>query len=132
MHTGIDKFARDPTIDIDSGNHERSEEIALPAFIYAEVRLEHFRRVHFFITQLRFAKDFRLKLKLHELFDTLALDKHLWPFFVNRHTETVFPRKKKRVLFRTELESRFREQRAKRRRLVSRQSVRVGVHCARA
>ena len=85
LHTGIDKFARNPAIDIHSGNHQRPEKIAFPTFIYAKVRLEHFRRVHFFIAQLRFAEDFWFKLKLHELFHALALRKHLWPFFINRH-----------------------------------------------
>src|SRR5438046_10481453 len=86
LHTGIDKFARNPAIDIYSGNHQRPEKIAFPAFIYAEVRLEHFRRVHFLIAQPRLAQDFWLELKLHELFRALALHKHLWAFFINRHT----------------------------------------------
>ena len=50
-------------IHIHAGDDQRPEEIAFAAFIDAEVRLEHFRRMHFFVTKLRFAENFRLELE---------------------------------------------------------------------
>src|SRR5205823_11442760 len=54
--TAVQKFARDPPVDVRARDHEGPEKIALATLIHAEVRLEHLRRIHFFIAQLRFAQ----------------------------------------------------------------------------
>src|SRR5436305_585369 len=42
-YAAIEKFARDPAVSVNPGYHQGSEEIAFPALVHAEVRLEHFR-----------------------------------------------------------------------------------------
>jgi len=69
--------------------------------------------MHFFVAQFRFAENFWLQLKLHELLHAPALHKHLRPFLVNRHAQPVLLRKKKRVFLWRELEPDYFEQRAK-------------------
>src|SRR4030095_16217035 len=74
------------------------------------MRLEHFRRMHFFITQLRLAKNLRLPLKLHEFLDSFSLHAHLWYFMVNGHAQFVLLRKEDGPFLRRELEAEFFEQ----------------------
>src|ERR1700716_3714792 len=46
LHTDLEKFACDPPIDINASNDERAKKISFTAFIDAEMRFEHFRRMH--------------------------------------------------------------------------------------
>src|SRR4029077_16281165 len=80
------------------------------AFVHTKVRLEHFRRMHFFVAQLRFAENLRLQLKLHEFLQAFSLDEHLWSFLVNRHAQFVLLSEKNRPFLRRELEAEFFEQ----------------------
>src|SRR5207249_7178689 len=73
------------------------EKIALATLIHAKMRLEHFRRMHFFIAQLRFAENLRLQFKLHEFLNAFSLRKNLWSFLVNRHAQFVLDRKSTRL-----------------------------------
>ena len=66
------------------------------------MRFEHLWRVHFLITELGLAQNFRLQLKLHKFFNAFTLNQHLWSFFVNRDTEFVFLSKEQRVVLRRE------------------------------
>src|ERR1700751_3100004 len=68
LHARIDQFARNDPVDKNARNHERPEEVALAAFIDTKVRLEHLRRMNFFVTEFRFAQNLRLQLELDELF----------------------------------------------------------------
>ena len=86
--------------------------------------------MHFFVAQLRFAENLWLQLKLHELFHSPALDKHLWPLFINRHAELILLPEKKRVFLRRKFEPEFVEQRAKLFRLPQRKQMRVRIHSA--
>src|SRR6478672_12926284 len=80
LHAGIHQFPRDSAVNENTGDDERSKKVALAAFIDAEVRLKHFRRMHFFIAELGFAEDFRLELELNELFRLFPLHQNLWAF----------------------------------------------------
>ena len=106
-YAGIDKFVSNPTIDIRSGNHQRPEEIALPALIYTEMGLEHFWGMHFLVAELRFAKNFRLQLELHELLHVTALHEHLRSLLVNCHAQLVFLRKEKCVFLRRKFKTKL-------------------------
>src|SRR4029453_2221811 len=117
LYSGLEKFAGNFMVDINACNHQRSKKIALSALIHAEVRLEHFRRVHFFIAQLCFAENLRLQLKLHELLHAPALHEHLRSFLINRDAEPVLLCKKKRVFLWRKFEPELFEQYAKLRRL---------------
>ena len=66
--------------------------------------------MHFFVTQLRFAKNFRLQLELHEFLHAFSLHEHLWSFLVNRHTQFVLLREENRPFLRRELEAEFFKQ----------------------
>jgi hypothetical protein len=110
LHSGIEKFAGDSMVDINSRNHQWAKKIALSALIHAEVRLEHFRGVHFFVAQLGFTEDLRLQLELDELLHAFALHEHLRSFLINRDAEPVLLREKKRVLLWREFEPEFFEQ----------------------
>src|SRR6266581_9668593 len=68
LHPDIEQFACNSTINIDACNHEWPEKVTLSALVHTEVRLEHFRQVHFFVAQFRFAENLWLQFKLHELF----------------------------------------------------------------
>src|SRR4029077_3087996 len=80
------------------------------AFVHTKVRLEHFRRMHFFVAQLCFAENLRLELKLHEFLQAFSLHEHFWPFLVNRHAQFVLLPEKNRPFLRRELEAEFFEQ----------------------
>src|ERR1700675_4964804 len=79
LNARVQKVARDASIDIHARNHQRSKKIALSAFIHAEMRLEHLRRMYFLVTQFRFTENFRLELELHKLLHAFALHQNLWP-----------------------------------------------------
>src|SRR6476619_2908893 len=106
----ICRVARDPPIGKHSRNHERSEEIALSAFVDTEMRLEHFRRMHFLIAKPRFAENFGLERELHEILDPTSLQQNLWPFLVNGHTQVLLLREKDRVRFGRKREPTFLQQ----------------------
>ena len=76
------------------------------------MRLEHFRCVDFFITELCFTQNFRLQLELHEFFHAFALNEHLWTFLVNGHAQFILLTKEKCVRLRREFENKVIEQRA--------------------
>src|SRR5436190_7110105 len=82
----------------------------------------------FFITQLRFPQNLRLKFKLHKLFDAPALHQHLWSLFINRHAQLVLLREENCPLLRHELESRVLEQSAKLPYLLLRKWMSVRIH----
>ena len=103
-HARIEEFARDPVVSVNPGYHQRPKEITFPALVHAEMRLEHFGRVHFFIPKLGFAQNFRLEFELHELLDAAALHQHFWSLLINRHAQLVLLRKKNRPLLRSEFE----------------------------
>ena len=69
------------------------------------MRLEHFRRMHFLITELRFAQESSAPAQTDELLHALSLQEHLWPFLVNRHAQFVLLREKNRPLLRRKLET---------------------------
>src|SRR4029453_5690375 len=77
LHTEIEKLACALPIGKHSRNHERSEEIALSAFVDTEMRLEHFRRMHFLIAKPRFAENFGLEGELHQIQNTPPFHKNL-------------------------------------------------------
>src|SRR3954447_3908455 len=127
-NAGIDQLSRDSTIDIHAGDHEWPKKIAFAAFIDAEVRLEHFRRVHLLIAELRFAQNFWLELELYELLDAFSLEQKLRPFLVDGRAELVLLREKERVGFRRECEAGLLEQGAQLFRLFVRERLRIGIH----
>src|SRR6266481_9143319 len=126
-HAGIDQFASNPTVDVRSGNHQRPEEIALPALIDTEMRLEHFWGMYFLVAELRFAKNFRLQLELHELLHVTALHEYLRSLLINRHAQLVFLRKEKCVFLRRKFKTKLFKQRTKLRSLFLRQRVGVRI-----
>src|SRR6059036_1724860 len=111
-----------------SCDHEGPEEITLAAFVHAEMRLEHFWRVHFFVAKLRFTQNFWFQLELHKFFHALALNEHLWPFLVNRHAQFIFLTKEKRVLLRGKFETQFVQERTKFACLIFCQEMGVRIH----
>ena len=129
LDAGVEKLPGDLAIHVNAGDHQRPEEIPLAAFIDPEMRLEHFRRVDFFVAELRFLEDLRLDLELDEFLDPLPLQQELRPLFVNRDTELVFLREEKRVWPLGEFETEIAKQSAKLRRLFSCERVSVGSHC---
>ena len=120
------KLSRDCAIGKDAGDHERPEEIALAAFVDAEMRLEHFRRMHFLITEPRFAENLRLQFETDEILDALALQEHLGSFFVNRDAQFILLGEKERVGLRRKIETGFLEQAPQRLDLLPRQQCGVG------
>src|SRR4029077_14697593 len=110
LNPGIDKLTRDSRVDVNARDHQRPEEIAFAAFVDAEVRLEHFRRVHLFIAQFCFAKDFRFQLELDELFYSPALNQNFGSLFINRDRQLVLLSKKDGVRLGGELEAELLEQ----------------------
>src|ERR1044072_5077914 len=104
LNPGFEEFSRDRSIDVDAGNDQRPEEIALPAFIDSEMRFEHFRRMHLLVAELRLLKNLGLELELNELLDPLALQQDLWPFLINRDAQFVFLREEERIGLRGEVE----------------------------
>src|ERR1035437_5532992 len=105
LHSGVKEPARNSPVHVDPRNHERAEEVALAAFVDAEVRLKHLRRMDFLIAQFRFPQNLRLQLELHEFFDAFPLHQNLWPFFVNGDTELILFRKKNGIWLGSELEA---------------------------
>jgi hypothetical protein len=63
------------------------------------MRLEHFRGMHFFVTELCFAQNFWLQLELDEFFHAFALNENFWSFFVNGDRQLVFLGEENRVRF---------------------------------
>ena len=126
-HAGIEKFASDPTIDIDSGGYQRPEKIAFPALIHAEMRPEHFRRMHFFVAQFRLTQNLRFQLELDELFHAAALHEHFGPLLINGHAQLAFLREENRPLLWRKLEPELFQQRAKLCCLFFRQCVSVRI-----
>src|ERR1700720_3977213 len=94
------------------------------------MRLEHLRRMHFFVTQFGFTKNFRLELELNKFQHTLALHQNLRPLLISRDTQLVLLCEEKRVLFWRELKTEFLEKRVKFRCLLRRQGMCVRVHPA--
>src|SRR6266446_5613821 len=94
------------------------------------MRLEHLRRIHFFVTQFGFTKNFRLELELHKFLYAFALHQNLRPLLVNRDAQLVLLCEEKRVLLWRELKTEFIEQRAKFRRLLRCQGMRERAHLA--
>ena len=84
-------------IDIDAGDDQRAEEVALAALIDAEMRGEPLRVVDLLVAELRFAQHFGLEGELDEFLRSLPLDDDFWAFFVNSDGEFVFLRVKKGV-----------------------------------
>ena len=64
-------------VDENARDDQRPEEIALAAFVDAEVRLEHLGIVYLVVAKLRFADDFRLDGELDEFLRALALHQQL-------------------------------------------------------
>ena len=87
----------DAGVDINAGNDQRAEEIALAAFVDAEVRLEPLGVVDFLVAEPGFAEHLRLEGEFHEFLGAFPLDDDLWAFFVNGEGEFVFLRVKKGV-----------------------------------
>src|SRR5204863_9613724 len=90
LDSGLEKLSCDLAIDINARDDQRPEEIALPAFVDPEMRFEHFRRMHFLVTELRLLENFRLQLELDELLDSLPLQQYFRPLLINRDAELIF------------------------------------------
>ena len=127
LNATLHQLARDSAIHVNPGNHQRSEEVAFPAFIHAEMRLEHFRRMNLFVAKLRLAQNLRLELKLHKFFHSFALDQSFWSLLVNCDAKFIFLGEKEGVLFWRKFETELFEQRAKFAGLFSRQRLGVGI-----
>src|SRR4029077_274416 len=112
-------------VNVNTRYHQRSKKIALPALIHAKMRLEHLWRMHFLVSQLRFAPNFRLQLELDELLHISSLDEHCRSLLVNGHAQLVLLREEQRVLLRGKFESEIFKQRTKLCRLLFRQSVSI-------
>ena len=110
LDAGIEKRPRHRVIHVNSGNDERTEEIAFPAFIDAEMRLEHFWRMDLLVAELRLFQDFRLELELDELLNPPSLKQKLGTLLVNRDAQLVFLREEKRVRLRREDEAEIVQQ----------------------
>jgi hypothetical protein len=72
------------------------------------------------VTEFRLFQNFRLKLELDKLFNSLPLQQNFWTLFVNGDTELVFLRKKKGVGLGREVEAQILKQRAEPGRLIQR------------
>src|SRR5437870_1322043 len=97
-------------VDVRPRDYQRAEKIPLATFVHTEVRLEHFRRMHFFVAQLRLAENFRLQFELHEFLQAFSLHEHLWSLLVNRHTQFALLPEENRPLLGRKLEAEFVEQ----------------------
>src|SRR5689334_2242199 len=84
--------------------------------------------MHFFVSELCFAENFRFELELDKLLDPFSLDQYLGSFFVNGHAEFVFLAEENRVILGTEFESQLIEQTAQLRDLCRGESVSVRIH----
>lgn len=113
----------------DPGDHERSEEIALAAFVHSDVWGEHFGLVQFFITEPGFSEDPWLESEADEILRLLALDQGLGPFLVNRDGEFSAAGGEERVRFRLEFVAVFLKHFTKARRLSCRQDGGMGGFC---
>jgi hypothetical protein len=67
LHAEIEQAARQVAVDEDARDDQRAEEVALAAFVDAEVGLEHLGVVDLVVAELRLADDFRLDGELDEL-----------------------------------------------------------------
>ena len=81
---------RDLAVRVNSRDDERSEEVALPAFVDAEVRLEHLRVMHLVVAELRFPEHLGLQPEHHKISCAFSLHDHLWPLFIDGHVELRF------------------------------------------
>ena len=88
---------------MDSGDHQRPEEVALAAFVDTEVGLKHFRIVHLFVAELGLAENVRFEAKTHEIFGAASLDYRFGPLLVNSDREFIFLREIERIRTRLEL-----------------------------
>ena len=104
------EVSREIAVYVDTGDDERAEEIALAAFVDAEVRLEHLGIEDLFVAELGFAENVRFEAKLHKVLGASSLDDHLRAFFVNGDRELVLLRKIERVRARFELVSLLTQQ----------------------
>src|SRR6476620_6892999 len=85
LHPKIDQFTRSLEIDKNTCDHQRSEKIALAAFVHAKMWLKHFRRMHFFVTEAGFAENLWFEHKLYEILHSPPLHQNLWTLLINRH-----------------------------------------------
>ena len=99
------ELPREIAVHVNSGDDERAEEVALAAFVDAEVRLEHFGIEHLLVAELGFAENVRLQAKAHKVFGAPALNHRFRTFFVNGDRQLVLLRKVERVGTRFELVS---------------------------
>ena len=97
------KLFRQIAIHMDTGDHQRSKEVALAAFVDTEVRLEHFGVVHLFVAEPGFGEDIRFEAKTHEIFGAASLDYRFGPLLVNSDREFIFLREIERIRTRLEL-----------------------------
>ena len=104
------ELSREITIDIDTGDHQRPEKVALAAFVDAEMRLEHFGIENLFIAELGFSEDLGFEPEFDKIFRASALDDELWSFLVNGDRELVSLRKVERVRARFEFVSLLAQQ----------------------
>src|SRR5439155_46835 len=105
LHPEIEELARAFTIDKDTRDHQRSEKIALPAFVHAKMRLKHFRRMHLFVAEPSFTENLRFENELCEILHPAPLHQNLWTFLINGHAQLFLLRKKNRVRLRRKGES---------------------------
>ena len=102
LNAGLHELARDAAIRVAAGDDQRPEEIALAAFVDAEVRREHLGIVHFLVAELRLAEHLGLQAKRHEFLRPLPLQHDLRPLLVDRHVQFVLRRVEERVRLRLE------------------------------
>ena len=87
---GFEELAGDGVVRVGAGDDERTEKIALAAFIDAEVRGEAFGVVEVLVAEAGFAEDFGFQGELDEVCGLLALDHRLGAFFIDGHGQAGF------------------------------------------
>jgi hypothetical protein len=83
------KVPGDLAVHIDAGDDEGAEEVALAAFIDAEMRFIHLRVEHFLVAELGLAENVGFETELDKFLRAFALDHRLGAFFVNRDGQFV-------------------------------------------
>lgn len=119
--------AREVGIDVNASDHERPEEVALPAFIDPEVWGEKLWREDLFVAEFRLAQDAWLQGERDKFLDPFSLDHRLRTLLVHRDRELLLFCRKQHVGLLFKFEPVFLEDVAQDLRLLARQGSGIGM-----
>ncbi len=98
-----DQLAGNLGVGEHAGDDERAEEVALAAFVDAEVGFELVRLQHLLVAESGLAKHFGFEREAHEVLSALALHQHLRAFLIDRYIELALAGGEERVGLRFEV-----------------------------